>query len=941
MSQQSTHYTGRTPVERKLSGGSTSSAGAGSRASGSGRSKGSKGSRRSRSSRHDGVDDSDQVENPQDDRRGSYETSRDIDTLGTTSLYEEGGAFYDSTIGDIGDDGEEQKRAYNDEEDTGVEDGHSGYDGQGVISVRGDYDDEQTHDDKTRDSDYFDRRSHQYHHYGDNSRSPNRRDRRDFSFRSRGDQSRGNGASQNERYRGGHACSDRLGQGRDSDRSEAHHAHPRRSDSQHSRRRAPRDPSEMGDDAIPITRRNTRIPGGPMYQPQLRPVDPVSAAAESTIASTASTLTFDTRTRSTSQTSLSSVDDNSRRAKPPPRQIDVPDPDGNRSRVVISNMPWGRKESSANSARESKWDDERHRSHSPGRRDGARREFDRSARTEGRDYSKRSGSRHSSRSRRRVRDRESFEEQVPMGRSREDDDRAQKRRGKSANGASRPERDGSRARRDDGRTRRGDDAKSRRAANARDAGGRRRSRSLGGRDYDRRARRDLRQRSDATVSSWRSIRYDVDDRGFCLHHPRVRLMRERADGDWRTVRKKCPECIREDCPSMLGFGRDEDSGDDESRMGEYPRRRVQQVRGADPPHDRSFQAVTSSGARHSSSAGGGSLLDDEESGRFGSDSSLGVAFADIGMTLQTPEELEEEESTNRFKRRLAARAYHFPGNSWCQDWMQYLSNTHTVIGMFFHHPLHPMGFQERLVILFGSIAIGLTISNFTYLWFIRNGISVEEEVFTLNSRHTHATGIPEVVITKLMLTLWTLGSFLHTVFDLGLWHMKACTLCRYQGRIDERLVQWGRVVGLFIVMVAIGVGGYAVLLRASIEYRGEGSIADEVEESIRTNEFYDIEFDDKRSFRFLLGYLVEFVLALFVYYPLAVTILFSGVLGCGGKIPILGGRPREMKREARYEQRKKDPKILKALNLDEGSEEDEVYTTGSRSEANSGSSHIH
>lgn len=44
-----------------------------------------------------------------------------------------------------------------------------------------------------------------------------------------------------------------------------------------------------------------------------------------------------------------------------------------------------------------------------------------------------------------------------------------------------------------------------------------------------------------------------------------------------------------------------------------------------------------------------------------------------------------------------------------------------------------MGFQERLVILFGSIAIGLTISNFTYLWFIRNGISVEEEVFVRGS----------------------------------------------------------------------------------------------------------------------------------------------------------------------------------------------------------------
>ena len=587
MSQQSTHYTGRTPVKRKLSGGGSASS-AGSRRSGR-----SKGSRRSRSSRHDGVDDSDEVENP--GRRGSYDTTRD--TLGTTSLYDEGGAFYDSTIGD---DGGKQKRSHNDEEDTGVEDCHSGNDSQGIIVVRGGFDDEQTHDDKTGDSDDYDR-SQRHHSYGDNNRSPNRRD---FSFRSQGDRARSNSESQDKRFHGGHTYNDRLG--RDSDRSETHHAHsPRRSNSQHSRRRAPRDPSEMGDAAIPIPRRNTKIPGGPVHEPKLRAVDAFYAAAESTIASTASTLTFDTRTRSTWQTSLSSVDDNGRRAKPPPRHIDVPDPDGNRSRVVISNMPWGRKESSVNSAREPKWDNERHRSHSPGRRGGTRGEFNRSARTEGRDYCKRSSSRNSNRIRHRDWGRESFEEHVPMGGSREDDDRAQKRQGKSANSSRRPERGGSRARRDDGRARRGDYDKSRRPADTRGAGGRR-SRTLGGRDYDRRARRDLRQRSDATVSSWRSIRYDVDDRGFCLHHPRVRLMRERAEGDWRTVRKKCPECIREDCPSMLGFDRDEDSGDEESRMGEYNQRRsVQQVRGADPPHDHSFQAVTSSRARHSSSAGGG------------------------------------------------------------------------------------------------------------------------------------------------------------------------------------------------------------------------------------------------------------------------------------------------------------------------------------------------
>jgi hypothetical protein len=146
--------------------------------------------------------------------------------------------------------------------------------------------------------------------------------------------------------------------------------------------------------------------------------------------------------------------------------------------------------------------------------------------------------------------------------------------------------------------------------------------------------------------------------------------------------------------------------------------------------------------------------------------------------------------------------------------------------------------------------------------------------------------------------------------------MKACTICRYKGKIDESLSRWGRVVGLFVVMLAMFAGAYAVLLRASIEYEGEGSNAEEVTESILNNELYQIELEDKRSFRFLLGYLVEFVLALFVYYPIAVTILFSGVLGCGGRIPILGGRPREMKKEKRYEMNKRQPKILKAVNIE-------------------------
>ncbi len=51
---------------------------------------------------------------------------------------------------------------------------------------------------------------------------------------------------------------------------------------------------------------------------------------------------------------------------------------------------------------------------------------------------------------------------------------------------------------------------------------------------------------------WRSIRCDVDDKGFCCHHPEIQLRQQREDGEWTIVRKKCPWCIKEDCPAMLG-----------------------------------------------------------------------------------------------------------------------------------------------------------------------------------------------------------------------------------------------------------------------------------------------------------------------------------------------------------------------------------------------------
>jgi hypothetical protein len=55
----------------------------------------------------------------------------------------------------------------------------------------------------------------------------------------------------------------------------------------------------------------------------------------------------------------------------------------------------------------------------------------------------------------------------------------------------------------------------------------------------------------------------------------------------------------------------------------------------------------------------------------------------------------------------------------------------------------------------------------------------------------------------------------------------------------------------------------------------------------------DLKDIHKEDVSFLLNYVMEFALALLVYYPLGSVILFSGILGCG-KLPILGGRPRDI-----------------------------------------------
>ena len=78
----------------------------------------------------------------------------------------------------------------------------------------------------------------------------------------------------------------------------------------------------------------------------------------------------------------------------------------------------------------------------------------------------------------------------------------------------------------------------------------------------------------------------------------------------------------------------------------------------------------------------------------------------------------------------------------------------------------------------------------------------------------------------------------------------------------------------------------------------ESSAAEKFAEDNILSEVTDGDADSSNSkqFSFLVGYALELVFALFIFYFTTSTVFFSGILGCG-RIPILGGRPYEVRRE--------------------------------------------
>jgi hypothetical protein len=254
---------------------------------------------------------------------------------------------------------------------------------------------------------------------------------------------------------------------------------------------------------------------------------------------------------------------------------------------------------------------------------------------------------------------------------------------------------------------------------------------------------------------------------------------------------------------------------------------------------------------------------------------------------------------------LGQRSYHLPGNSWCADWCQFFANNHPLFGICCHHALNPVKVRMRIVNLVGSIVFGLLVTNIIWLWFIYNEddatfVTISVDGIDLTNSNSTITSTQEIQITEGMLLLWTVGGGLHAIFDNTIWYATACVCCL----AGERLHCLGRYkwAGSYCVIIAVvactAMATFCVVLRASLDSESTVRLSDINSGGITDDNVHLSSVKDLSAFDFLVSYAVELVLALFVYYPLIGTVLFSGILGCG-KMPILGGRPYEVLKEER------------------------------------------
>jgi len=149
-----------------------------------------------------------------------------------------------------------------------------------------------------------------------------------------------------------------------------------------------------------------------------------------------------------------------------------------------------------------------------------------------------------------------------------------------------------------------------------------------------------------------------------------------------------------------------------------------------------------------------------------------------------------------------------------------------------------------------------------------------------------------IEVDQSLLFLWTVGSFLHSAFDLLIWYLAACQCFRPGGIFSQR--PFCQTFGLYLsVLLVVG----AVFSATSVIVLRLNANIDKDNAEDPTDDIVAMAGLQSTRFSFLLAYSLELIFALFVFYFLTSLVFFSGILGCG-RIPILGGRPYELRKEA-------------------------------------------
>jgi hypothetical protein len=262
------------------------------------------------------------------------------------------------------------------------------------------------------------------------------------------------------------------------------------------------------------------------------------------------------------------------------------------------------------------------------------------------------------------------------------------------------------------------------------------------------------------------------------------------------------------------------------------------------------------------------------------------------------------------------------------------------------------------------LAFGLAATCCVFLWFHyhnhprtnnygnninnnNNNIQADDDAFTNSSKEDSFMQFHHVMftvpyinfnVTTGVVTLLIFSGPLHVLFDLGIYFLQACPPCRVNGccyhnsnnldhhyhhhqpdtntpgkssyyacmRLLYRQECWlwiGTYVAFCITVAAVSLAIQVTLLRASVI---------EEHDNNESNISYNIE-----DYNFMLYYLLEIFVANFVAFPIGTFTMFSGVLGCCGRIPGLGGRPYQVRKHQRQKQQEqRTPPTVECQSID-------------------------